>query len=61
MARIRITQTGSRIKEPKKVKQTIEALGLKRTYQTVEHEDTPQIRGMLKRVEHLVDVEEVGQ
>ena len=38
----------------------IEALGFKRLYQTVEHDDTPQIRGMVAKVKHLVDVEEVA-
>jgi large subunit ribosomal protein L30 len=36
---------------------TIAALGLKKINDTVEHKDTPQIRGMIKKVEHLVEVE----
>ena len=57
MAKIKITQTRSNIKRPKDQKLTLEALGLKRTHQTVEHEDTPQILGMINKVKHLVTVE----
>jgi large subunit ribosomal protein L30 len=39
-------------------KRTITALGFRRTYQTIEKTDTPQIRGMIKQVRHLVRVEE---
>jgi large subunit ribosomal protein L30 len=39
-------------------KQTIKALGLKRMHQTVEHQNTPTLRGMLALVAHLVEVEE---
>ncbi len=38
----------------------MEALGFKRMHQTVEHNDTPQIRGMLEKVHHLVKVEETN-
>ena len=40
------------------MRETLEALGLRRNQQTVEHEDTPQIRGMIRRVNHLVRVSE---
>lgn len=40
-------------------KRTIEALGIKRIHQRVVHEDTPQIRGMIRRVIHLVEVREI--
>ena len=56
---IRITQIRSIIGAVPKHKLTIEALGLRRTYQTIVKNDTPQIRGMLKQVRHLVSVEEV--
>ena len=39
---------------------TIEALGIRRLHQPVEHNDTPQIRGMIFKVRHLVEVEEVN-
>jgi large subunit ribosomal protein L30 len=41
-------------------KQTVQALGLKRLHYTVIHNDTPQIRGMINKVTHLLDVEEVS-
>ena len=59
MAKLKITQTRSVIRESAPTKKTMEALGLRRMRQTVEHEDTPQIRGMLARVRHLTLVEEV--
>ena len=56
---IRITQVRSIIGAVPKHKLTIEALGFSRTYQTIVKKDTPQIRGMLHQVRHLVRVEEV--
>ena len=57
MAKLRITYIRSAIDRPSRQKRTIEALGLKRLHHTVEHEDTPQIRGMVDKVSHLVEVE----
>mgnify|MGYP002636891644 FL=1 len=54
-----ITQRRSAIGRAQNQKATIEALGIKRLYQTVEHTDTPQIRGMIEKVKHLVDVQEL--
>jgi len=54
---IKITQVKSTIDRPVKQKRTIEALGLKRLHHTVEKKDTPQIRGMLEVVKHLVKYE----
>ncbi len=59
MSKIRITQIKSKINRPGVQKRTLEALGLRKMNQTVEHEGTPQILGMVKRVQHLVKVEEV--
>lgn len=59
MATLKITQVRSQIKRPADQKRTLEALGLKRMNQTVEHTATPQIVGMVKKVSHLVKVEEV--
>ncbi len=59
MAKIKITQTGSRIGSTKRQKATLDALGLRRLNRTVEHENTPQIVGMVKKVMHLVKIEEV--
>jgi large subunit ribosomal protein L30 len=39
---------------------TVQALGLRRLHQTVEHEDSPQLRGMVHKVRHLVKVEEIS-
>ncbi len=55
---IKITQTRSLIGQKPKHKKTIEALGLKRIRHTVVKNDTPQIRGMINRVIHMVEVEE---
>ena len=57
--KLEITQKRSAIGRSQKQRDTITALGFKRLYQTVVHEDTPQIRGMIKKVTHLVDVQEV--
>jgi len=59
MAKLKITQTKSRIGNKENMKRTLDALGIKRTNKSVEHEDTPQIRGMIRVVRHLVSVEEV--
>jgi len=55
---LKITQVKSAIGYRAKAKRTIAALGLHRLHQTVEHEDTPAIRGMLKQMDYLVKVEE---
>jgi large subunit ribosomal protein L30 len=55
---IKITQTRSIIGRLKKQKQTIEALGLGRPNYSTVKQDTPQIRGMINVVKHLVKVEE---
>ena len=57
--KLRITQVQSIIDRPEPQKRTIKALGLGRPHYTVEHDDTPQIRGMIRKVVHLVKVEEV--
>jgi large subunit ribosomal protein L30 len=59
MAKVRITQTRSTIKRPKDQIRTIKALGLGRISKTVEVEATPQIRGMINKVSHLVSVTEL--
>jgi large subunit ribosomal protein L30 len=58
MSTLKITQVKSTIRRPGVQKRTIEALGLGRLHRTVEHEATPQIRGMVAKVQHLVRVEE---
>ena len=59
MAKIKVTQVRSSIKRLQNQKRTLKALGLKRIGQAVEHEDTPNVLGMIERVKHLVSVEEV--
>jgi large subunit ribosomal protein L30 len=56
MATIKIKQVRSKIKSPKRQKLTLEALGLKKNQAVVEHEATPQILGMVAKVQHLVEV-----
>ncbi len=57
--RLRITQIRSAIGRVKEQKQMVRALGIKRLHQSVEHADTPAVRGMIQKVKHLVKVEEV--
>jgi large subunit ribosomal protein L30 len=59
MSKLKITYTKSSIGYNKRQKATVQALGLRKLNQAVEHDDTPIIRGMVKKVEHLVSVEEV--
>ena len=59
MAKVRIKWVKSSIGYPKDQKATIRSLGLRKLQQTVEHEDQPVIRGMIRKVIHLVQVEEV--
>ncbi len=59
MGKIKVTQTRSVIDRPKTQKLTIEALGLGRPNWEIVHNDTPQIRGMIRKVSHLVKVEEI--
>jgi large subunit ribosomal protein L30 len=59
MAKIRITQTKSPIDRPKRQKDTLHALGLRKISQSVEHEDSREIQGMVNIVKHLVQVEKV--
>lgn len=55
---LRITQVRSAIKRQKNQQRTLDALGIRRIRHTVEHNDSPQLRGMLAAVAHLVEVEE---
>ncbi len=59
MAKVRITQTRSVIKRPKRQKLTIQALGLGKINRSVEVENTPQIAGMINKVSHLISVTEL--
>lgn len=57
MSKIKITQIKSSIDRPESQKATLKALGINKMNQTVEHEATPQILGMVKKVQHLVKTE----
>ncbi|MDR2861302.1 MAG: 50S ribosomal protein L30 [Syntrophobacterales bacterium] len=59
MKKYKVTQVRSTIKRPGDQKRTMEALGLRKINQTVEHQATPQIEGMINAVRHLVKVEEI--
>ena len=56
MAKLTIKLTRSKIGKNEKQRRTIEALGLRKIGQTVEHEDTPQIRGMIDKVSHMIEI-----
>jgi large subunit ribosomal protein L30 len=59
MAKIRITQVKSKIGKPERQKRTLEALGIRKLNNSVEHEATPQILGMVTKVNHLVKIENI--
>jgi len=59
MGRLKITQIKSTIDRKEPQKRTIEALGLGKIRRTVIHNDTPQIRGMVRAVAHLITVKEI--
>ncbi|HDL04086.1 MAG: 50S ribosomal protein L30 [Candidatus Zixiibacteriota bacterium] len=61
MAKLKITQVRSAIDRNVRQKRTIEALGLGKLHRTVMLNDTPQIRGMIKAVNHLVEYEKVDE
>ncbi len=59
MKKIRVKQVRSKIRRPQDQKRTLEALGLRKMDQVVEHEASATILGMVNKVKHLVSVEEV--
>jgi large subunit ribosomal protein L30 len=59
MAKVRITQSRSDIKRPERQQRTLRALGLGKVDKSVEVEYTPQIQGMVKKVNHLITVTEL--
>ncbi len=59
MARLKVTQTRSKIGGTHGQRESLRSLGLKRIRDVVVKEDRPEIRGMIQRVRHLVTVEEV--
>jgi large subunit ribosomal protein L30 len=57
MGKVKITLLKSPIDKSKRQKDTLKALGFRKINQTVEHEDNPQIAGMIRVVEHMVNVQ----
>jgi len=57
MAKIKVTQTGSPIRRTKDQRATLVGLGLNKLHRTRELEDTPSVRGMIRKVQHMVKVE----
>jgi large subunit ribosomal protein L30 len=58
MTKLRITQTRSQIGQTQKHRGTLRALGLGKIGRSAEHQESPQLAGMLRKVRHLVKVEE---
>ncbi len=56
MAKLTITQTRSRIGSTERQRRNLDALGLKKMHQSVQHDDSPIILGMIEKVKHLVKV-----
>jgi len=54
---VKITQTGSPIRRVKEQRATLVGLGLNKMHRTVELQDTPEVRGMIRKVAHMVSVE----
>lgn len=61
MAKLNITLVRSPIGRPHDQRDTVKALGLSKLHQTVVKEDTPAIRGMVRKIQHLVTVKEINQ
>lgn len=57
-AKLNVTLVKSPIGQKPKARATVRSLGLRKLHQTVQHNDTPDVRGMLHRVRHLIRVEE---
>ena len=55
---LKLTLKKSKIGSPKKIRATLTGLGLTKTNKTVVRKDTPEIRGMIRKVQHLIEVEE---
>ena len=58
MAKLKITQTGSPIRREPSQRKTLIGLGLNKRHRTVELDDTPEVRGMIRKVQHMVSVAE---
>ncbi len=58
MAKIKIKQTGSPIRRPASQRATLKGLGLEKMNRIVEIEDTPEVRGMIQTVRHMVQIQD---
>ena len=58
MAKVKITQTGSPIRRTPDQRRTLIGLGLNKMHKSVELDDTPEVRGMIRKVQHMVTVAE---
>ncbi len=56
MAKITLKQTGSPIRRPATQRATLKGLGLDKMHRVVELDDTPEVRGMIRKVRHMVEV-----
>jgi large subunit ribosomal protein L30 len=61
MAQLKITLIRSGIGSPRKLKEALTSLGLTKLHKTVIREDCPEIRGMLRKVQHLIRVDQIGE
>jgi large subunit ribosomal protein L30 len=61
MTKLKVTQVRSALSRGARQKGTVRALGLKRLGHSVVHDDKPEIRGMIRAVEHLIEVEEIDE
>ncbi|MDZ7741459.1 MAG: 50S ribosomal protein L30 [Bacteroidota bacterium] len=59
MKKLKITQVKSKIGHTERQKRTLQALGLRKMHQSIEVDANPQIQGMIEKVKHLLEVEEV--
>lgn len=59
MSKVKVTLVKSTIKKTERIKRTVEALGLRKVHSTAEHTVTPQIKGMIDAVNHLIKVENI--
>jgi large subunit ribosomal protein L30 len=60
MKKIKVTLIKSGIDRPERQKLTLQALGLNKLHRTKQHDATPQVLGMIRKVDHLVKVEEIA-
>lgn len=60
MSKLKITQVNGLVNTNQNQRRVMQSLGLRKIHQSVEHQDNPAIRGQIRKVSHLVQVEEIG-